>query len=81
MKLYLIEALTQGFQDLLRRVISYSPIATGIAVQLEARTHQIALHPTWDSVVQQITCPLQTDRGAFPNPRSCSLAAGLPLDI
>lgn len=43
-----------------------SPIAIGTAVQLEARTHQIALHPTWDFVVQQITCPLQTDRPEGP---------------
>lgn len=33
---------------------------------LEARTHQIALHPTWDFVVQQTTCPLQTDSHEEP---------------
>lgn len=38
-----------------------SPIAIGTAVQREARTHQIALHPTWDSDVQPTTCPPQTD--------------------
>lgn len=35
-------------------------------MQLEARTHQIALHPTWDSVVQPTTCPLQTDNQEEP---------------
>lgn len=33
---------------------------------LEARTHQIALHPTWDSVVRLTTCPLQTDSQREP---------------
>lgn len=33
---------------------------------LEARTHQIALHPTWDSVVRLTTCPLQTDSQQEP---------------
>lgn len=35
-------------------------------MQLEARTHRIALHPTWDSVVQLTTCPLLTDSQREP---------------
>lgn len=44
-----------------------SPIATGIAVLLEARTHPTALLRIWDSVVQLTTCPPQAKSQKEPS--------------